>query len=192
MTLITDARRAQLREWGKKGGQARAAQPNFLQHQRAAGLRSAQVNDMAALGSLGAKAYIHKYGYIKFFHLWRNWRLNNPSSHQQQIAALLTDLGFIYQCEAMVLGDDIPLAVDFYLPDCNDAVIEVLGRVHYHPLFDHPNYPGTRRANDLNRLRRLERAGFRVLELDYRILPNLPLITGKIIGFLISAPDRRY
>jgi|GEM_PF-2116391 len=178
------------REWyqqiGRRGGQARAAMPNFRQHQSNAGKRSAQVNDMAALGSLGAKAFIRKYGYIKFFHLWRNWKLTNPSRHERQVAAILDELGYTYQREAMLLGDDIPLAVDFYLPDANDAVIEVLGRVHYDPRFNHPNYPQTRRDNDLARLRRLERAGFRVLEIDYRLLQNLAAAKIKIIGFLIN------
>ncbi|MCK6629327.1 MAG: endonuclease domain-containing protein [Anaerolineae bacterium] len=173
------------REWyqqiGRRGGQARAAMPNFRQHQSHAGKRSAQVNDMAALGSLGAKAFIRKYGYIKFFHFWRNWKLQNPSRHEQQVALILD-----HQREAMVLGANIPVAVDFYLPDVNDSIIEVNGRVHYDPFFDHPNYPQTRRDNDLARLRRLERAGFRVLEIDYRMLQNLAAAKTKIIGFLIN------
>lgn len=178
------------REWyqqiGRAGGQARAAMPDFRQHQSNAGKRSAEVNDMAALGSLGAKAYIRKYGYIKFFHLWRNWKLQNPSRHERQMSCILDQLGYEYEREAMVLGERIPVAVDFYIADANDAVIEVNGRVHYDPLFDHPNYPNTRRGNDLERIRRLERAGFRVLEIDYRALVNEASVAVKVAGFLLG------
>jgi len=188
---MTDTRPAYgTREWyqaiGRMGGQARAQMPDFPQHQRNAGLASAAVNDMAALGSLGAKAFIRKYGYIRFFHFWRNWKLENPSSHERQVARILDQLQFSYEREAMVLGPDIPVAVDFYLPDCNDSIIEVLGKVHFDPRFDHPNYPNTRRKNDAYRLHRLERAGFRILEIDYRALPHEPTVRGKIIIFLLS------
>ncbi len=171
---------------GRKGGQARAAQPDFTQHCRAAGLRSAQVNDMAALGRKGARAFIRKYGYIKFFHFWRNWKLANPSRHERQVMAMLELLKYPYRREAMVLGHDVPLAVDFYIPDANDAVIEVNGRVHYDPRFDHPNRPQTRYQLDVLRRQRLERAGFRVLELDYLWLSREPLAVSKIAVFLMG------
>lgn len=177
------------REWyqeiGRRGGKARAAMPDFREHQSRAGKRSAEVNDMAALGSLGAKAYIRKYGYISFFRLARAWRLANPSRPERTMMAILERMGVEYEREAMVLGEQIPVAVDFYLPDCNDSVIEVLGRVHFHPQFDHPNYPETRRGNDLHRIRRLERAGFRVLEVDYRELANEVSAAVKVAGFLL-------
>lgn len=180
------------REWyqyiGRKGGKARAQMTDFKEHQRHAGRRSAEVNDMSALGRKGARAFIKKYGYIRFFHFWRSWKLANPSRHERQIAAILDDLGWQYEREALVLGERAPLAVDFYVPDANDAIIEVNGRVHYDPAFDHPNRSETRRQLDLHRIRRLEKAGFRVLELDYRFLTqkNKPLVAGKVAGFLIS------
>lgn len=178
------------REWyqeiGRRGGQARAAMPDFAEHCSNAGKRSAEVNDMSALGSKGARAYIRKYGYISFFRLWRAWKLNNPSSHERQVAAILGRLKVSYEREAQVLGDNVPVAVDFYLPDAGDAVIEVNGRVHYDPAFDHPNRLETRRGNDLHRIRRLERAGFRVLEIDYRALANERAVELKIAGFLAS------
>lgn len=180
------------REWyqemGRRGGKARAAMPDFRQHQSNAGKASAAKNDMAALGHLGAKAFIRKYGYIKFFHFWRNWRLSNPSGHERAVAAILDEFGYPYQREAMVLGDDIPLAVDFYLADCNDSIIEVYGRVHYDPRFDHPNYVDTRAGLDARRVQKLERAGFRVLEIDYRELKHLLTVRGKIIMFLLGDP----
>lgn len=172
---------------GRRGGHARAAQPDFAAHQSHAGRRSAQVNDMAALGRRGARAFIVKYGYIRFFHFWRNWKLSNMSAPERHVAVLLTELNYQFEREAMVLGDDIPLAVDFYLPDANDAIIEVNGRIHYDPAFDHPKRPQTRRDLDLHRLRRLERAGFRVLEIDYPALSGRPvLLKSKIAGFLIA------
>jgi very-short-patch-repair endonuclease len=173
-------------EMGRRGGRTRAQMPDFKLHQSNAGKRSAQVNDMAALGAKGAKAFIAKYGYLKFFHLWRNWKLANPSSHEQQVGSILTDLGFTFTREALVLGDDIPLAVDFYLPDCNDRIIEVYGKVHFDPAFNHPNYLTTRAANDAHRLHRLERAGFQVLEIDYRELTNAARVKAKILLFLMS------
>jgi very-short-patch-repair endonuclease len=184
--MITEARREQIREWGRRGGKARAAMPDFREHQRRAGKRSAEVNDMAALGSLGARAFIRKYGYVRFFRFWRAWRLENPSSYERQMMAILDRLGYQYEREAMVLGEAIPLAVDFYLADANDAVIEVLGRVHFDPRFDHPNKIDTRRGLDLHRIRRLERAGFRVLEIDYTELSNVNRVAVKVAGFLIN------
>lgn len=184
--MLTDARRQQLSEYGRLGGQARARLADFSTHQSNAGKASAQVNDMAALGSKGAKAFIRKYGYIRFFHLWRAWKLANPSANEQKIMSILDGLGYRYEREAMVLGDDVALAVDFYLPDANDAVIEVYGRVHYDPFFDHPNYPTTRAQSDAHRLHRLERAGFRVLEIDYRELTNPVRVQAKIIHFLMN------
>jgi hypothetical protein len=141
---------------------------------------------MAALGSLGAKAFIRKYGYIKFFRFWRRWKLEHPSRHERQMAAILDRLRCSYEREAMVLGKEIPVAVDFYIADANDAVIEVNGRVHYDRRFDHPRYEETRRGNDLHRIRRLERAGLRVLEIDYRELANERAVMIKVAGFLIS------
>lgn len=178
---------------GRKGGRARAQMPDFNKHQQRAGRRSAQVNDMAELGRRGARSFIRKYGYIKFFHFWRNWKLSNPSAHEQLVMDILASLGYRYQREAMVLGSNVPLAVDFYLPDANDSIIEVNGRVHYDPLFDHPHKPETRRQLDHLRLRRLERSGFRVLEIDYRLAASNQrvLLAGKIAGFLANAPERR-
>lgn len=184
--MLTDARRQQLRECGRLGGQARARMTDFRRHQSNAGKRCAELNDMAALGSKGAKTFIRKYGYIRFFHLWRAWKLANPSANEQKIMSILDELGCRYEREAMVLGDDVALAVDFYLPDCNDRIVEVYGRVHYDPFFDHPNYPTTRAQSDAHRLQRLERAGFRVLEIDYRELTDPARVQAKIIHFLMS------
>jgi very-short-patch-repair endonuclease len=178
---------------GRRGGLARAQMPDFRDHQRHAGRRSAAINDMAALGHKGAQAFIRKYGYIKFFHFWRIWKLRNPSAHERQIATILRWLNYSFEREAMVLGDRVPLAVDFYIPDANDSIIEVNGRIHYDPFFDHPHKLQTRRDLDLHRIRRLERAGFRILEIDHRAMSktNEPLIIGKIAGFLVNAPERQ-
>jgi len=184
--MLTEARREQLRAAGRKGGRVRAAQPGFIEHQRRAGKRSAEVNDMAALGHLGAQAFIRKYGYIKFFQLNRNYRLARPSSLERTMMAILDGLKVEYQREALVMGEHIPLAVDFYLPDCNDSVIEVLGRVHFDQRFDHPNRVETRRGLDLHRIRKLERAGFRVLEIDYTELVNPARVALKVAGFLVG------
>lgn len=184
---IEEARRERFREMGRRGGKARAAMADFKEHQSRAGKRCAEVNDMAALGSKGARAFIRKYGYAKFFHFWRNWKLAQPPTGPEgKVAAILDRLGYQYEREAMVLGENVPVAVDFYIADANDAVIEVLGRVHYDPLFDHPNRPETRRGNDLHRVRKLERAGFRVLELDWRALDNEAAASLKIVGFLLG------
>lgn len=181
---ISEERRAYLREIGRRGGQARAKMDSFKQHQSNAGKASATVNDMAALGSRGAKAYIRKYGYMRFFYLARAWRLAHPSRPEQAVAAILDNLGFPYERESLVMGDNIPCSVDFYLPDANDAIIEVYGRVHYDPLFDHPNYLTTRAQTDAHRLHKIERAGYRILEIDYRELAYPATLRGKIAMFL--------
>lgn len=173
---------------GRRGGRARAAMPDFRDHQANAGRRSAQVNDMSALGRRGARETMRKYGYIFLFKKCRAWRLANPSRHERQVIRILDEMGYTYEREALVLGDDIPVSVDFYLPDHNDAIIEVYGRIHYDPRFDHPKRPETRRGLDEHRRRRLERAGYRVLVIDYRELLAGKMfdVRHKIIDFILA------
>jgi len=158
----------QRREAGRKGGKARAALPDFLAHQSAAGKRSAQVNDMAALGHKGAVAFVRKYGYARLFHLCRRYRLAHPSQPEQVVMAILDGLGVVYEREALFLGESCFIAVDFALT--GKRAIEVNGKVHYDPAFDRPSYPGTRAENERRRLEKLQKAGWQVLTLDYRHL----------------------
>jgi hypothetical protein len=176
------ATREQLQEWGRRGGKARAAMPDFVEHQRRAGRRSAEVNDMAALGHRGAMAFIRKYGYVRLFELARKWRLRNPSRHERRVMAILEDLGVQYEREARVLGERELVSVDFYLPG-RGKIVEVNGRVHYDPAFDHPNYPGTRARKEAERLSQLREA-FEVLVLDYREMADAP---SRIVEFLGEA-----
>jgi len=41
----------------------------YQQHQSHAGKRSAEINDMSALGRRGARETLRKYGYLFLFHL---------------------------------------------------------------------------------------------------------------------------
>jgi len=157
----------QRREASRRGGLARAAQPSFQEHQRRAGKRSAEVNDMGLLGHKGAMAFIEKYGYPKLYRLARDWRLGHPSRYERQMMAMLDEMAVRYEREVELLGEQTFVSVDFYLPDTGH-VIEINGKVHYDPLFDHPNYPNTRQANDVRRMERLRKAGYAVLVLDYR------------------------
>lgn len=173
-------------QWmGRRGGKARAAMPCFQQHQRRAGKRSAQVNDMSALGRKGAQVTMRRYGYAFLFEAVRLWRMQHPSSHEQAVMAHLDYLNYPYQREAVVLPDRF-IAVDFYLPDCDDAVIEVEGRVHTDPRFDHPRREQTRRELDAHRRRKLERAGFRVLVLTPTDLASAFDTRLKIVNFLLG------
>jgi hypothetical protein len=147
---------------------ARASLPDWKAHQQAAGRRSAAVNDMAALGHRGAVAYARKYGYARLFHLCRRYRLDHPSEPERVVMAILDGLGVVYEREAMPLGEDTFICVDFALS--GQRAIEVNGKVHYDPLFDHPGYPGTRAENERRRLEKLQKAGWQVLTLDYRDL----------------------
>jgi len=171
--MTAEERRAKLAEAGRKGGKARAALPDFQEHQSAAGKRSAAVNDMAALGHRGAVAYARKYGYARLFHLCRRYRLDHPSEPERVVMAILAGLGLQegqdYEREAQVLGESCFIAVDFALAG-QRKVIEVNGKPHYDPLFDHPSYPGTRAENERRRLEKLQKAGWQVLTLDYRHL----------------------
>ncbi len=159
--------REQAIEMGRKGGKARAA-AFTPEYQSAAGKRSAEVNNMAALGHKGAQAFIAKYGYGKLYHLCREWRLRNPSTHEQQVMDILCTIG-------MVSGRDYErefeardyLSVDFAFPLLRKA-IEVNGRVHYDPAFDNPRRIETREANDADKLVQLAQLGWDVLVLDYR------------------------
>ena len=163
----------QLREWGRKGGKVRAAMPDFREHQRHAGRRSAAVNDMAALGHKGAIAYARKYGYATLYRKCREYRVHHPSRHERQVMDILHGLGLVehrdYEREYEALGEGEFASVDFaFVSRCK--AIEVNGRVHYDPLFDHPNYPASRAAKEAKKLERLRHAGWDVLVLDYRHL----------------------
>jgi len=177
----------QRREAGRKGGKARAALPDFLAHQSHAGKRSAQVNDMAALGHKGAIAYARKYGYARLFHLCRRYRLDHPSEPEQAVMVILDSLSVAYEREALPLGENTFIAVDFALVGQRKA-IEVNGKVHYDPLFDHPSYPGTRAENERRRLERLQKAGWAVLVLDWRDLPGPDgVVRQQIASFVANA-----
>ena len=181
--MITEERREQLREWGRRGGRARAQMACFAEHQRRAGKRSAEVNDMAALGRRGARAFLAKYGYVRLFKMMRKYRLSHPSPNELQMMELLDSLGVTYEREAEVLGEEALVSVDFYLPD-QARVIEVQGQVHFDPMFDHPNKPQTRRELDALRRARIEKAGFKVLEVDYRLLSEPARARYRVIEFL--------
>jgi very-short-patch-repair endonuclease len=163
MTVTSEQRR----EWGRLGGLKRAQQ--FTpEYQAAAGKRSAEVNDMAALGHKGAQAFIAKYGYGKLYHLCREWRLRHPSAHEQHVMDILCTLrlepGRDYDREFEI---EPFLSVDFAIPLLRKA-IEVNGKVHYDPVFDDPRRLETRAANDAAKMARLGTLGWAVLVLDYR------------------------
>lgn len=157
---LTPERREYLREIGRKGGLTRSKQASFRAHQSAAGKRSAEVNDMAALGRKGAQAYVAKYGMDKLLAKVRKWRLEHPSQPERQVIAILNSLGFTFDRESELLNR---YTVDFLLP--NRLIIEVNGKPHYDPLFDES---GQRQAKEAERLSQLESAGYHVLVLDHR------------------------
>lgn len=167
MTAITAEQR---REWGRQGGRARAAMPDFREHQSRAGKRSAERNDMAALGHKGAMVVIERYGYARLWRLAREWRIGHPSAPERQVMALLDGLGCAgrYEREVEIEAGGPFCSVDFLVD--GRLVVEVNGKVHCDPLFDRPNRPATRAASDRERVRKLERAGYRVLVVDYRDL----------------------
>ena len=175
-------------EWfsmiGKRGGQARAAMPGFKAHQQAAGKARASAGDMAEIGRKGAAVTRRRYGPDFLLNILKAHRLANPSSHEIQVAAILDYLNYPYEREVRVIETEFFL-VDFYLPECNDAVIEVNGRVHFAPFFRR-DPEQDRRILDARRRRKLERAGFRVLEIDYRELACDLDARLKIINFLLD------
>lgn len=163
MNATTD----QLREWGRKGGLARA-KTLTPEHQRVAGKRSAEVNDMAALGHKGAMATMKKYGYGKLYAICRDWRLQHPSSHEREVMDILCTIGLEPERDYEREFEMEPfLSVDFAIPGLRKA-IEVNGKVHYDPMFDDARRPGTRAANDADKIARAQRLGWEVLVLDYR------------------------
>lgn len=158
---------AQRQEWGRRGGKKRAEQFTS-EYQSAAGKRSAEVNDMAALGHKGAQAFMAKYGYGKLYQLCREYRLRHPSSHEQHIMDILCTIGLEpgrdYDREFEV---EPFLSVDFCIPGLRKA-IDVNGKVHYDPAFDDTRRLETRAANDARKLDRIRALGWDVLVLDYR------------------------
>jgi hypothetical protein len=185
MTTITAEQRQHYREMGRRGGLARAAMPDFREHQRRAGKRCAELNDMAALGHRGARAFIDKYGYARLWRLARAWRLEHPSRHEQQVMAILDGLGVPYEREVELLGSDAYVSVDFLV--AGGWVIEVNGRVHFDERFEHPNYPNTRAASDRDRVRKLQAAGYQVLVINYQDLAkmaDLVVVEQRLAEFL--------
>jgi len=172
------------REWGRRGGLKRAQQASFQQHQSNAGKRSAEVNDMAALGHKGAQGFMLKYGYARLYHLCRAWRLSHPSSHEQDVMDILCTLGLEpardYEREYEI---EPYLSVDFAMPLLR-AAIEVNGKVHYDPLFDDPRRQTIRAQNDAAKIARLHALGWRVLVIDYR---NLSRAETMIREFILGA-----
>ena len=163
MTVTSEQRR----EWGRLGGKKRAEQFTH-ESQSAAGRRSAEVNDMAALGHKGAQAFIAKYGYGKLYHLCREYRLRHPSAHEQQVMDVLCTIGLEPGRDYEREFEAEPfLSVDFAIPGLMKA-IEVNGKVHYDPAFDDARRPGTREANDVAKIAKLGALGWEVLVLDYR------------------------
>src|SRR5512139_840707 len=150
--------RAQLQEWGRRGGKKRAEQFT-REYQSAAGKRSAEVNDMAALGHKGAQAFMAKYGYGRLYSLCREWRLRHPSSHEQQVMDILCTIG-LQACTDYEREFEVEpfLSVDFAIPGLR-KIIEVNGKVHYDQAFDDPRRPGSRAANDHAKLLRLHALG---------------------------------
>lgn len=177
MTTFTPEQRSR---WGRRGGRARAQMPDFLEHQRRAGRRSAQVNDMAALGRKGFEAAAAKYGWDFAFQRARCWRLDHPSRPEQQVIAILNQIQVFYQREAQVLGEDVPLAVDFLI-DGTTKIIEVNGKVHTDPFFSDG---GDRWKREALRLERIRHAGFQVLVVDHHDLLNLDHVRHQIAKFL--------
>ena len=59
--------------------------------------------------------------------------------------------------------------------------IEVNGAVHYDPMFDDARRPGTRAANDADKVARLHRLGWSVLVLDYRDAARFDQFVGEFI-----------
>ncbi|MBU0490746.1 MAG: hypothetical protein KKB13_02760 [Chloroflexi bacterium] len=188
---ITAERRAQLREWGRKGGQARAAQTDMAALGARGGRATVEKHGpghMARIGHRGALETARRHGYGMLFRIVRQWRLENPSSHEREVMSILADLGATdYEREAQPLGEDVLIAVDFCFWDrrrCPQRIIEVNGRVHYDPLFDHPNAPNTRQENEARLLRQLKRAGWRVLVIHYQELADRAAVRRRIATFL--------
>jgi len=165
MTALTIEQR---REASRRGGLARAAQftRESQQHARA----HVKPASLAAAGHRGAIEFMRRHGYAKLYHLCRAWRLQHPSSHEQQVMAMLGRLGLTLDQDYFREYEAEPFrSIDIALPALMLA-IEINGKPHYDPLFDDPRYPGTRAANDELKLARLRALGYRVLVLDYREL----------------------
>jgi hypothetical protein len=176
------------REIGRRGGKVRAAQ--FTPEYQAWARSHVSAESCAKNGHRGAVATARKHGYHVTYRLAREWRLANPSSHEQAVIGILADLGQVegrdYEREFEPLGEGAKghyCCVDFAWPD-RKLALEVNGKVHYDPMFDHPNAPRTRATNEARRLDRLDKAGWRVLMIDYRELDDLDHVRRMIAAFL--------
>ncbi|MBU1750151.1 MAG: hypothetical protein KKA73_20900, partial [Chloroflexi bacterium] len=162
---ITDARREQLREWGRRGGRARAAQTNMAALGALGGPATYAkygAKHMARIGQQGAAVTIERHGLDLMLEKARQKRLAHPSVHERAIIAILDDLGIEYAREAQPFPDEA-ITVDFcFWPSqrrCPQRIIEVNGQVHYDPPFTSP----ARREREARRLARLREAGWQVL-----------------------------
>jgi hypothetical protein len=173
------------REACRRGGLTRARQ--FTSESQKAARAKVSSESCVRNGAKGARATISKYGYAHFYRLARAWRLEHPSSHEQQVMAILADLGYAedqdYEREYEPFGPDCYVCVDIAFID-RKLAIEVNGKVHHDPLFENPNAPNTRAANEARRLAHLGKAGWRVLVIDYRERDDLDHVRRMIAAFL--------
>ncbi|MFN7930924.1 MAG: hypothetical protein U0Y68_23965 [Blastocatellia bacterium] len=95
--MITEERRAYLREIGRRGGQTRAKQLTPA-HQRAA-RRKVKRESLVRAGQKGAQVTADRHGHEKLFEASRQKRLRNPSKWELLAIGILARLGVEYERE---------------------------------------------------------------------------------------------
>lgn len=170
----------QLRDYGRRGGQARAAHCDMIALGGLGGSATVGAHGtahMASIGRAGARATISKYGARFLADKLRQHRRGNPTRLEQIVDAALQALGLVegekgdYEREAFVFADsDCHLQCGDFVFRRQKLVLYADGK-HWHE--DNPHV-GNRLAIDADNDEYLASRGWRVVRLPERLIVHDP------------------
>lgn len=108
---ISDERRAQLREWGRKGGKVRGAQ--MTSDDMKALRAKVKTESLIRSGRLGYEAIVAKYGKGYAASLFADYRRSNPSANSQKVSNWLDAANVKYEEEVSLRPN---MYADFVIP----------------------------------------------------------------------------
>ena len=170
----------QLQEFGRRGGQRRAAQCDMVALGSIGGSATVQIHGtthMAEIGRAGARATIAKHGAKFLADKLRQHRRDNPTDLERTVDAVLQDLGLVegengnYEREAFVFADsDCHLQCGDFVFRRQKLVVYADGK-HWHE--DNPHV-GNRLAIDADNDEYLAGRGWRVVRLAEQVIAGNP------------------
>ena len=166
----------QLQEYGRRGGQRRAASCDMTALGSRGGSTTVDTHGiahMASIGRAGARATIAKYGAKFLADRLRQYRRDNPTDLEQTVDTALQQLGLVegenenYEREAFVFADsDCHLQCGDFVFRRQKLVVYADGK-HWHE--DNPHV-GNRLAIDADNDEYLVSRGWRVVRLPEQVI----------------------